>query len=342
MLLYVTWDQIGSQTGGGQVTFNELEALKEIGETHVINPSMTTNPFDADKAALDQYLIEGKKYKLAHFYSSSYPSLVKQLKADGTKISYTVAAHNVQVSQREHAKLGLSFDHPHLTNPELWSRYLESYLLSDIVICPSYHSHDIMLNNRCKKIIVIPHGISVYPSKIKDVNNFSVGYLGAIGPDKGLIYLLEAWSQLNYPDSLLTIAGKNSTDLLPLVRQFKGNIHLAGFIDDLDNFYNSINLYVQPSATEGFGIEVLEAMSYGKAVVVTNSTGAADCVESHEGMISASCCSLGLADKINYYKEHSNVLRLHGMNARVKAKNFTWDKIKYRYKKVWYELLAAV
>ena len=53
--LYVTADRIGTPTGGGAVTFNELEALKILGPVDVFsadNVELPDDPFGKDLALL--------------------------------------------------------------------------------------------------------------------------------------------------------------------------------------------------------------------------------------------------------------------------------------------------
>ena len=334
MNLYVTWDNIGSQTGGGTVTYNELEALKELEETVVINPPIG-DPFSADTFALNEYIRLGKKFKLAHFYSNTYSQLISRLKQDGIIITYPAAAHDIKESEREHGQLNL----PHLTDPVLFKKYIQGYLESDVIICPSTHSANIMKGYGCSNIQIIPHGIPS-PGTWK-LPKFSVGYLGSIGPDKGLKYLLEAWSILNYPDVLLTIAGKDSLSLIHEVREHKGSIFLAGFIPEIRDFYNQCTVYVQPSVTEGFGIEVLEAMSYRKAVVCSSGAGASDCIQG-AGIVVPPRNPQAIANAIDYYKQNFNKMVEHGMLAGQISNNYLWDKIKKQYQKVWHDLLTSI
>lgn len=57
-------------------------------------------------------------------------------------------------------------------------------------------------------------------------------------------------------------------------------VHFLGFISDeaLRECYRDCDLFVMPSAGEGFGFVFLEAMQYGKAIVAANSAGAPEVV----------------------------------------------------------------
>ena len=130
-------------------------------------------------------------------------------------------------------------------NIYLYNQYISSYIDADLVICPSKHSNKVMQEFGCKNTTVIPHGCYEgvnYPYP----KTFSVGYLGQIGPDKGVKYLIEAWAKLNYKDAVLTFAGQQSPYLIHMIRQFGGraNYNILGYVKTLDEFFKSINVYI--------------------------------------------------------------------------------------------------
>ena len=334
MFLYLTCDKIGSQTGGGCVTANELAALSKLGPVDILNPQPTQNPFDAEKQIVD---VDFSKYKLAHIYAGTFPSTVRTLKEKGIKISYTAAAHDIQESQEEFKKIGIKYDFPHITDPNLWSQYLSSYLNANLIICPSTHSSNVMKSFGCKNISIIPHGCDsgqnyAFPK------TFSVGYLGQIGPDKGVKYLIEAWSKLNYKDAILTFAGTQSPILIHLIRQYKhGNYNILGYVKKIDEFFKSISLYVQPSVTEGFGIEILESMSFGRPVIASNGAGAADTLHSSCKLVEKRNVKQ-IMEAIDYYKNTKFTQSSELINW---ANQYSWANIQKIYKDNWEKLLSS-
>ena len=171
---------------------------------------------------------------------------------------------------------------------------------------------------------------------------FTVGYLGAVGADKGLRYLMEAWRKLNYKDALLVIAGRDSTS--PFVTDFLwprfggGNVHFMGWVKDVADFYNQVSVVVQPSVSEGFGIEVLEAMAHGRPVICSNGAGAVDVVGPRDNVVFTAGDVDGLVGLIDQMKTVAH-LEEYGRQNRERAKELTWAKIRERYKVLWRELL---
>lgn len=340
-LLYVTSDQIGIETGGGAVTNAELDALQTFGDVDLLNKRLEGSPFDVDDWCISKQPY--KDYNLAHFYAGTYTKFIEYLQSKGTKITYTSSAHSIEDSKAEYELYGMDYTklYPHLSNPNLRERYLKGYVDADICIAPSQYSKSVVESYGCKHVEVIPHGCRI-PEEVKPIpDRFQALFLSQPGPDKGLIYLIKAWAQLNFKDGHLTIAGRGTENVIGLVRQYgKGSIFVEGEAKSTRVSYNSCSIVCVPSATEGFGLSVLEGMSYGRPVVCSEGAGAVDLVE-HEvtGLKVPKKNPGALAEAINYYKKNPDKVEKHGKAAREKAKNYTWDRVKAMYCQVWKRLI---
>lgn len=356
--LYLTADQIGTPTGGGSVTFNESEALKTLGDCQVISrkeleeyKSKQTETLPSDPWIWDylmQKMVADKKFQLAHFYSGTSTETVKTLKQNNCKVVYTIAAHSVEASQKAHEDLGIPYAKlfPHLCEEELWKQYSGGYWESDVIVCPSQHSanvvnkqHQKLFGVPCKRVEIIPHGCHI-PNEIKPLpKQFVLGYMGSCGgPDKGIIYLLQAWKRLNYNNSLLILAGRDSVSdyVKQLVSIYGGgNIYLAGWQRDVGDFYNQISVLIQPSVSEGFGMEVLESMSYGRLSLCSTGAGAVDLA-----LDSFPSCSVeSIISIIEKYKTNTDIVEEIGVRSKEVSKNYTWNKIKQMYIQLWKKIL---
>lgn len=362
MNLYLTADQIGIQSGGGCVTYHESEALKSLGLCEVWGREQI------DKEGMEPWKwdTEAKGYarwkwgigaiyredgpfplSLVHCYAGTFSKTIEAVQFNGCKVTYTAAAHSVEESRRAHLELGLPYDFPHLTDPEQWQRYLRGYLLADVLVCPSRHSADVMQSyGRTGPIEIIPHGCDIPTASVAPPpERFTVGYLGSYGPDKGVRYLLEAWKQLGYKDAVLLLGGRDSqspfTDAL--INHFGGgNIELVGWVDNISDFYNRCSLYVQPSVTEGFGIEVLEAMAHGRPVIASTGAGAADVIPRTWRFASRDVNNL--AFKIDMFRKYVMPhMQYDGERNwwRNEARKYTWDIIRGRYVAMWQKLLEG-
>lgn len=174
---------------------------------------------------------------------------------------------------------------------------------------------------------------------------FTVGYLGSYGPDKGVRYLLEAWKKLNYKDATLLLGGRDSQSPFvdALINHFGGgNIERVGWLDNVSEFYNRCSLYIQPSVTEGFGIEVLEAMAHGRPVLASNGAGASDVIPRTWRF--ASKDANNLAFKIDMFRKYVMPHMEYDSPKnwwRDEANKYSWDVIRGKYVAMWQNLLGG-
>lgn len=348
-ILYITADEIGTQTGGGRVTYHESLALAEYAESQGRRYECWSfpkhaRPWDPDEAARD--LIRHTRItdplfrpNHAHFYAGTFTKTIQLLKEMRTRITYTAAAHDIGISKREHEAVGMPFDYPHLTDPEKWARYVDGYLMADRVVCPSRLSKEVMIGYGAQenRVSVIPHGFDPVDRIAPIPSRFVVGYLGQPGPDKGLRYLLDAWCRFaaGKPDVLLMIAGRGTLELRQWIRDMcpAGSFYIRGEVREPRDLYDACCVYVQPSASEGFGCEVLEARAHGRPVICSEGAGA----RSHANQRVAACDPAAIAVAINewYQRWMAAPQSLILLAKRQELDHLTWPSIRERYKHLW-------
>lgn len=356
MKLYITTDNIGIQSGGGVVTRNELEALRSTCKSYEeivkfdyqdINPTkygLPDNPFLYDYLALERLShLDIAHITLAHFYAGPFTQTIRLLKNKGIKTSLTCAAHNREDSIEEFERLGHIYPYNHVKDNKLWDMYSGGTKEADILIVPSTLSKNFLTQEGCgQRIEIIPHGCYI-PDKIEPFpDQFDVGYLGSTGPDKGIVYIIKSWSSINYSDSTLILAGRGTEQLGQLINKYAtgGKYHLMGYVNNTSDFYNNISIYIQPSVTEGWGIEVGEAMAHGRPVIVSSGAGAADMVtDNTEGFIVNKRDVKDIANKIQYFKDNPKEIERMGKNARKKSLNYDWSMIRQKYTDLWKSIM---
>jgi len=346
--LYATADTIGTETGGGLVTKNELEALKAVSDEVIVLSRneiappkfhQPESPFLEDYFALE--MIKDRHFDLAHFYAGCFSHTIRWLKSQNVKVSYTVAAHDRRVSIEEFHRLGMEYPFHHISDDNLFSIYTEGIRLADLVIAPSTKSAEVLKSDiGCKNVMVVPHGVNL-PRRVKPIpERFDVAYVGAIGPDKSLIDLIQAWGLLSYPDSRLILAGSGTETLEPFVRQItdKGNFALLGRVPDVSEVYNACSIAVFPSTTEGFGLGILEAMAHGRPVIASEGAGASEIVKD-AGFVVRIRNPQAIADKIHWLKNNRDFAISMGGIGRLIAKKYQWRTIRGKYKRLWMSIL---
>jgi glycosyltransferase involved in cell wall biosynthesis len=356
MLLYISTD-LGINSSGGTVVNHELNALKSMGKvfeigferTHPLYYNLPDVPFLIDYFTLKWLrAIDLSEITLAHFYGGCYTESIKYLRSKGIKTSYTIMWHDRKISIQEHDKIYGSGTYPYIyvKDDTLFNLFCGGIREADCVIAAGSVPRNNMLKEGAKRVEIVPMGCYM-PDKVAPLpEQFNAGYLGAVGPDKGLMYLIQAWDSLHYIDnSTLIFAGRQIAGFMErFIHRYaaRGKYHVVGAVGDPRELYDRCSVYVQPSAIEGFGMEVPEAMSYGRPVIVTNGAGAADCITNGvDGFIVPKMNAQAIADKIDWFKNHPKELAEMGRNAQENAKNYTWEKTEEKYVKLWRELLGS-
>jgi glycosyltransferase involved in cell wall biosynthesis len=112
-----------------------------------------------------------------------------------------------------------------------------------------------------------------------------IGWTGRLNFLKGLEYLIKALPPLIAAEPrahvLLVGSGELENDLRALVTELgvEDHCHFLGFRQDIPALLASLDLYAQPSLSEGLSISLLEAMAAGKPIVTTDITGNREVIE---------------------------------------------------------------
>ncbi|MCX6743874.1 MAG: glycosyltransferase family 4 protein [Candidatus Parcubacteria bacterium] len=169
---------------------------------------------------------------------------------------------------------------------------------------------------------------------------------------KGLHYLIRAYSILKNVDKKLVIVGDaNYTDnYVQYLKNLAGdnkNIIFTGNQTNqtLAELYSNAYLFVQPSEAEGLSIALLEAMSYGKAVICSdiepNKEAVADLALTFRNK---SICDL--SQKLRYLLDHPEIVNAMGIKLQERARiEYNWENIAKRtialYESVRLEAIAT-
>jgi glycosyltransferase involved in cell wall biosynthesis len=142
------------------------------------------------------------------------------------------------------------------------------------------------------RVAVIPHGVSPVfrpldedkKDEIRKALNLPEKFIFSVGstePRKNLMILIKGLKQLKYEQSVphkLVVAVSNK---IPRRSRLHQTIQSLGIADDVQfvqvdsqesmcHYYNTAEIFVFPSRSEGFGFPVLEAMACGVPVLCSN------------------------------------------------------------------------
>lgn len=108
------------------------------------------------------------------------------------------------------------------------------------------------------------------PAFPKDAINLL--FVGRFDPQKGVDYLLDAFTECTRPDIHLTLIGDNVIGGLSVSKENSERITFAGWVphERVGSYYAACDVVIMPSRWEAFGLVAIEAMKYGKPVIVSN------------------------------------------------------------------------
>jgi len=201
------------------------------------------------------------------------------------------------------------------------------------------------INKKHTELVVIPNAISM-PKEVTVPKSFGKPlkflFVGRFAYNKGIHILMQAIDELNKKgygnDCQFILAGKG-----PLYEKYKNectysNVSMPGFVTDeeLFNYYKSCDVFVFPTLFEGMPTVVLEAMSYGMPVIVSDVGATAELVNNENGYLMKKNKAAELAQRICHFAEQPASKKEAMSKAsyeKVKTR-FTWDIVAAEYREI--------
>lgn len=134
-----------------------------------------------------------------------------------------------------------------------------------------------------------------------DKNRFKLLYTGRVSVEKNVHKLINLWSENKFENCELILVGDVEIDGLDMKELKKKNITFLGRRQELalSKIYASSDCFIFPSTTDTLGQVVMEAMSSGLPVIVTNKGGP-------KTFVNESC---GYIVDINNFAAVSNIIK---------------------------------
>lgn len=189
------------------------------------------------------------------------------------------------------------------------------------------------------KISVIYNGIS---SKVKksskkfaiDITKPFILYVGTLQPRKNIELLIKSFSKISKMDNYvkLVIAGKKGwlhDDIFASAIKYEvhDKVSFLGFVsDDTKSWlYKNASLFILPSLYEGFGLPLLEAMSYG-CPVVSSQTSSLPEIGDNACYYFNPTSEKDMINAINTVLKDKKIRTKLIQNGYKRVKKFSWNK----------------
>lgn len=316
-----SWEYPPHMVGGlGQHVFDLSRFLAHYGiETHIITPSVKDYPDYQEESGVHIHRVgtparEAENFKswIFSFNSDAIRATVKiASKVNGFQVihahDWLVAYAGRSISKifgiplvttihaTEHGRnLGLH------NRIQLEINEIERNLALEanhVICCSNYMREEIcnLFGTGSEKITVIPNGVDPELfAALPEKSNFSIKknekvvfFLGRLVPEKGILQLVNAFSQVlaEVPEARLYIGGRGPLKSVLEKRCCELGIEeyvvFTGFIYEKERnyLYNQARVAVFPSLYEPFGIVALEAMATRTPVIVGDVGGLSEIIE---------------------------------------------------------------
>jgi glycosyltransferase involved in cell wall biosynthesis len=223
------------------------------------------------------------------------------------------------------------------------------YNLCDEVLVP-YHALKEQLENEGvqAKVTVARLGVDIEkycPSKDRwaskrkvglEPEKMVIGYVGRVSKEKNVKALLEAFRKLpNQKDLFLLIVGDGPQEQVQNFKEVK-NCLVTGFVYNVEDYLQAMDLFVLPSLTETTSLATLEAMSTGLPVIATKIGFIQNyIVKNYNGMFFPRNNPALLATKIELLIKNRELREKLGQNARkTVAYSFSWERSINKIKRI--------
>jgi len=170
-------------------------------------------------------------------------------------------------------------------------------------------------------------------------------FVGRLVPEKGVHFLCEAFSRISTDMKLALVGGHSfSEDYVRLLKGYESDrIRLLDYVfgESLEELWSNAYLVAQPSTMEGLSIALLEALSYGRCVLISNIP---------ENLEVAEECSVSFrsqdVDDLTAKLEAliRDPARVHSFEAKARAhiaEHYSWDRVAAATEAVYREMLTG-
>lgn len=162
--------------------------------------------------------------------------------------------------------------------------------------------------------------------------------VGTIEPRKNILRLLQAYAKLikqipnTYP---LLLAGQEGwmTNIREIIGSLglRDKVHILGYVDNIELqwLYQNCFCLVYPSLFEGFGLPILEAMTFGKPVISSNVSSIPEVI-GKGGLLINPLMEEEILEAMLFISTNENYRDELTQKAIAQAANFSWEKTAHK------------
>jgi len=172
--------------------------------------------------------------------------------------------------------------------------------------------------------------------KARFTKKFLVGHVGALDDrHKGQSFIIEAARLLekSHPDIHFILVGGGRDEVM-LKQQAEGlsNITFEGFVNNVNDYINTFDLFIFPSRNEGLGSILFDVMRLNVPIIASNVGGIPDIITDGEtGVLIPPLQASLLAEKVLALHQDTSLCQILAQNASHEVINYSAPKMASRY-----------
>lgn len=196
-------------------------------------------------------------------------------------------------------------------------------------------------------VCVLPIGINLTSSRLRDDRRKEVVFIGRIHPIKNLEMIIEAWLSLGVKTKewTLKIYGPGSSDYVDSLKSRVSNTKNISFLGEIEGTANKAKVLqcakwsILFSKSENFGVSILESLALGTPVIASTGTPW-EKISVHKAGFHIDCTVESLAEKFNeVFRMPENEYTLFVENAlNLAARDYSWPNVAKQSLKMYEEL----
>ena len=203
-------------------------------------------------------------------------------------------------------------------------------------------------------IAIVPNGVELpqapksEPRTVKGEERIAL-CVTRLHPKKGLLDLIEAWSEVQPAGWRMVIAGADEdghrAELEAAIawRRLTGVFEFVGSVnaEQRQALYNKADLFVLPSRSENFGMSIAEALAHSLPVITTKGTPWKDLMDHRCGWwveVGVAPLAKALREAVNLSQEQR--LQIGQRGREIVVKKYSWSRVAREMKSVYEWLLG--
>lgn len=219
---------------------------------------------------------------------------------------------------------------------------------SDAIITINQEDYDIAVKSFKKEVFYVP-GIGIDISRFnntkldKQNDVIQIGSVGELNINKNQKFVIQCLMDLEYKvDYKIAGTGSNLESIKKMIDNSNKpeSFFLLGYVDKIDEFLNTLDIFVFPSKREGLSVALMEAMAAGLPVIASNIRGNRDLIDHGKG---GYLFDLSNQNEFNKYLEiliKDNELRLSmGNYNKTKIKHYDISNIREQMSEIYSKYL---